>query len=135
MGPNIVRDTKSKAAARCPRCVVADRGRTLALMIRHRLSLFVPALTLVAALVAGCVQVSGTAQPTSTPPVEGTSTQNAVLPGSTNAPVAGAVSTPTPAPVASTPADPFAPVVEIGKQAQPSVVTVLTENGLGSGII
>src|SRR3954451_2519034 len=136
MGPNIVRDSKSKAAARCPRCVVADRGRTLALMTRHRLSLFLPALTLVAAMVAGCVQVSGTTQPTSTPGAQGTSTQDAALAGSTNAAVPAAVSSPiTAAPVSDAPVDPFAPVVEIVKQAQPSVVTVLTENGLGSGII
>jgi S1-C subfamily serine protease len=105
-------------------------------MTRHRLSLFLPALTLVAALVTGCVQVSSAPASPTTGTTQGTTTQNAVLPGSTNAPVAGAVSSPAAnALVSAAPVDPFAPVVEIVKQAQSSVVTVLTENGLGSGII
>lgn len=46
----------------------------------------------------------------------------------------------TPAGVTASPAgggavDPFAPVVAIVEQAQPSVVTVLTERGVGSGVV
>ena len=102
-------------------------------MTRLRLSQIFPAFALVAAVVTGCVQVSSATAPPSAP-TQGTTTQNAVLPGSSSAPVPGAVASPT----TTSPAgaiDPFAPVVDIVKQAQPSVVTVLTDNGLGSGII
>jgi serine protease DegQ len=105
-------------------------------MSRQRLSLFLPTLGLIAALLAGCVQVSSaTAPPATTGTTQGTTTQNAALPGSSDAPVAGAASSPTTATASAGPVDPFAPVVDIVKDAQPSVVTVLTENGLGSGII
>jgi len=53
------------------------------------------------------------------------------LAGSTTPPVS-AVSSPT---ASQGPIDPFSPVVQIVKNVQPSVVTVETENGLGSGII
>src|SRR3954462_7581270 len=89
-------DTNSMAAARRSRCVVPDRGRTLAPMSRQRLSLFLPTLGLIAALLAGCVQVSSaTAPPATTGTTQGTTTQNAALPGSSDAPVAGAASSPT----------------------------------------
>jgi serine protease DegQ len=100
-------------------------------MSRNRLSLFLPMLALVAALVVGCVQVSGA----TTTPTNGSTTQNAVLPGASNAPVADAASSPTTANAQATPDDPFGPIVAIVKQIQSSVVTVLTDQGLGSGII
>ena len=105
-------------------------------MSRQRLVQLTPALVLVAALAAGCVQVTGaTTSPTS--PALGSTTQNAVLPGSSGAPTADNVASPTatqaPAPTGAL--DPFSPVVQIVKNVQPSVVTVETENGLGSGII
>ena len=101
-------------------------------MSRNRLSFFLPIMALVAALVVGCVQRFGRA-PTAPDQRQRPTTQNAALPGSSNAPVANeAAST---APATSSATDPFAPVVDIVKQAQPSVVTVLTDQGLGSGII
>jgi S1-C subfamily serine protease len=93
----------------------------------------VPILALVAALVVGCVQLSTASTAPSTGTTDGT-TQNAALPGSSNAPVANNAASPLPGAVA-TPEDPFGPVVDIVKRAQPSVVTVLTDQGLGSGII
>src|SRR4051812_5565482 len=115
------------------RSVVPDRRVRLAPMSRFRISLILPTLALVAALVVGCVQVSGaTTAPAATGSVGQTTTQNAALPGSSNAPVANAVSSPS---ATSAAADPFSPVVDIVKKAQPSVVTVLTDQGLGSGII
>jgi serine protease DegQ len=59
-------------------------------------------------------------------------------PTATGAPAAtdnGGGAKATTAPTTTNGVDPFAPVVNIVKQSQSSVVTVLTENGLGSGII
>jgi serine protease DegQ len=47
----------------------------------------------------------------------------------------GSTSTTPAPPIATGATDPFSPVVSIVKQVQSSVVTVITENGLGSGII
>src|SRR5215203_1185848 len=90
-------------------------GRTLALMTRLRLSQFLAALALVAAAVSGCVQVSSATPPQSAA-THGT-TENAVLPGSSDAPVAGAVASPTTSSPVAGAVDPFAPVVDIVKRA------------------
>lgn len=108
-------------------------------MRRHPFPLFLIALALIGLVVTGCITTTGA-----------TTGPAAALAGATTAPIDNVASSPAPAdsggpsPAASTttPAptppsnpDPFAPVVNIVKQAQPSVVTVITENGLGSGII
>lgn len=94
--------------------------------MRRHLSLLIVALSLIAVLVTGCISTQ--------------SLGSSASPGAVGSPVAVA----TPAPTAlqptatatpAAPVDPFAPVVTIVEKAQPSVVTVLTENGLGSGII
>jgi S1-C subfamily serine protease len=82
------------------------------------------ALSLLALVVAGCISTS-TASVSPAP----LATPIADLAGSTAVPAPGASS------ATAVAADPFAPVVQIVKQAQPSVVTVLTDLGLGSGII
>lgn len=102
-------------------------------MPQHRLPLFLSSLVLVAALVAGCVTLSSAStSPTASPASFNGSTAVA---GATNPPVSNAASPTTTNPSSATPVDPFSPVVDIVKQVQPSVVTVQTENGLGSGII
>lgn len=103
-------------------------------MSQHRLSLFIPSLALVAALVTGCVTLSSASTtPTASP---GSLTDTTANAGSTNPPVSNVVSpTSTNPPASQAPTDPFSPVVGIVKNVQPSVVTVQTENGLGSGII
>ncbi|HEY5519765.1 MAG TPA: trypsin-like peptidase domain-containing protein [Candidatus Limnocylindrales bacterium] len=113
------------------------------------------ALILVAIMVTGCVttsSASSTPTPTPAAPVAnaGTTPPPAQLAASTQAPTtndssaATPIAVPQPSSATTTPAatanpgtaiDPFAPVVSIVKQVQPSVVTVLTENGLGSGIV
>jgi serine protease DegQ len=104
-------------------------------MPRQRIIQSIPALALVAAFVVGCVQVSGSTTPTTgSRSAANSNTQIAVLPGSTNAPSAQNASA-SQAPASTGPIDPFGPVVTIVKNVQPSVVTVETENGLGSGII
>jgi serine protease DegQ len=108
-------------------------------MRRHPLPTILIALALVGLVVTGCITSTGAAQApaaalagASTAPVDNVSSSP------TPADSAASSTTPTtapPAPSAPTNPDPFAPVVNIVKQAQPSVVTVLTENALGSGII
>lgn len=73
---------------------------------------------------------SASTTPTAAPAATAAS-GNTALAGSTVPPVS-TVASPTATQGAT---DPFSPVVGIVKQAQPSVVTVMTENGLGSGII
>ena len=113
-------------------------------------------LALVAILVSACVTTSSASSaPTPTTPAApaanaGTTPPPAQIASSTSAPTTNDSSTATPIAVpqpssgTTTPAataapggaiDPFAPVVNIVKQVQPSVVTVITENGLGSGIV
>ncbi|HEY7024758.1 MAG TPA: trypsin-like peptidase domain-containing protein [Candidatus Limnocylindrales bacterium] len=103
-------------------------------MSQHRPPLFILALALIAALVTGCVTLSNASTtPTASPASLTGTTANA---GSTNPPADNAASPTTTNPEASqAPVDPFSPVVSIVKNVQPSVVTVETENGLGSGII
>jgi len=111
------------------------------------------ALVLVAIIVTGCVTTSSASTtPTAAAPVAnaGTTPPPAQLAASTQAPTtndssaATPIAVPQPSSDTTTPAatadpgtaiDPFAPVVNIVKQVQPSVVTVITENGLGSGIV
>ncbi len=55
-----------------------------------------------------------------------------------SAPSASVATSPTIAPTGSAPAgiaDPFAPVVQLVDQVEPMVVTIFTDNGLGSGIV
>ena len=113
-------------------------------------------LVLVAIIVSACVTTSSASSaPTPTTPAApaanaGTTPPPAQVAASTSVPTTNDSSTATPIAVpqpssgTTTPAataspggaiDPFAPVVNIVKQVQPSVVTVLTENGLGSGIV
>ena len=129
-------------------------------MSRSHLSLLPAALALVVALVAGCVNTSSASTaPTGAATTSSGTAPDVALVGSTSAPVVNDVASPTatsapaatdngtgtnsgggsatatPAPATTSGIDPFAPVVDIVKQAQPTVVTVLTENALGSGII
>lgn len=124
----------------------------------HRYS-SIPILTmlaLVAILVSACITTSAASSaPTAATPAApaanaGTTPPPAQVASSSSAPTTNDSSATTPIAVpppssdTTTPAatanpggaiDPFAPVVNIVKQVQPSVVTVLTENGLGSGIV
>ena len=104
-------------------------------MTPHRLPLFIASLMLICTVAVGCVTLSSASTtPTAVPAASaGTNTNGSTaLAGATTPPAAPAAS---PVATPSGPLDPFAPVVEIVKKAQSSVVTVLTENGLGSGII
>jgi len=108
-------------------------------------------LALVAIIVSACVTTSSASSAPAAPAANaGTTPPPAQIAASTSAPNTNNSSTATPTAVpqpssgTTTPAataspggaiDPFAPVVSIVKQVQPSVVTVLTENGLGSGIV
>jgi S1-C subfamily serine protease len=89
---------------------------------------------LVVAVVTGCVTMtSASTSPTAVPAGANTTITNGgntALAGETTPPADPAAS-----PTSTGATDPFAPVVAIVQKAQPSVVTVLTENGLGSGII
>src|SRR4051812_29294927 len=89
-------------------------------MFRPRLSLSALALLFTLVLVVGCGQTSSATLTPAATPIANLAGSTSGLAGSTSAPAA---------------ADPFAPVVQIVKQAQPSVVTVPTDQGLGSGII
>ena len=117
------------------------------------------ALVLVAVIATGCVTTSSaSSSPTPATPATpaapaanvGTTPPPAQVVASTSAPTTNDSSSPTPIAVpqpstdTTTPAatndpggaiDPFAPVVNIVKQVQPSVVTVLVDGGLGSGIV
>ena len=100
-------------------------------MSRHPAVLFLSSLALIAALVTGCVTLSGASTSPTAAPASTAGSGTTAIAGSTTPPVS-AVSSPTASQGAI---DPFSPVVQIVKQAQSSVVTVMTENGLGSGII
>ena len=100
-------------------------------MSRHPAVLFLSSLALIAALVTGCVTMSSASTTPTAAPASTAGSGTTALAGSTTPPVS-AVSSPTASQGAI---DPFSPVVQIVKQAQSSVVTVMTENGLGSGII
>ncbi len=89
-------------------------------------------MALVAVVATGCVTLSSAAvTPTDNP----TTGDNTALAGASNAPVSE-VSSPTATTAPATGAiDPDAAVVNIVKGVQSSVVTVLVDGGLGSGII
>jgi serine protease DegQ len=92
-------------------------------------------MALIAALVTGCVTLSS-APASTAPAATGSNSDNTALAGSTTPPVSNVASpTATQAPASTGPIDPFSPVVDIVKKMQPSVVTVTTDGGLGSGII
>jgi len=105
----------------------------------HRKAPLFSVLTLasVSLLAAGCI---------STEPASSTSPSAAAVPAASSAAPVTQQANPLPsngaqAPATSAPSagsanpDPFAAVVDIVKQAEPSVVTVITDQGLGSGII
>lgn len=116
-------------------------------MRRHSLLLLLSALALVSVIVTGCITTSSTGDtPTGAAANAGTTPPPAQVAGSSSAPTTSqtgsdtSTATGNPAATASPGSslgaiDPFQPVVNIVKNVQPSVVTVITDGGLGSGIV
>lgn len=95
------------------------------------------AVTIFSALALAAVAcgsgASATAAPTPTAPLVADSPATSSLPVASTAPAPSSL--PAQSPAAASSSDPFARVVDIVNNVQPSVVTVLVDNGLGSGII